>query len=501
MALSEHLKPMPYAYGLLCMRLLGKLGGVNRLFIRELINYKPDVGPGEPSFGGQGGGSLALRCEWHVDDADAADGPDGSTRDMSFSLPFPLERAVQVLRQVAAAPGIAVAGTDGAGAGVRGEEARPPPVPDVVGLISADARDLDLNSFTVARLEETKRGQSRSSFDVVRAALSALVDVDVDGGGAAAFSVCTGVDESSDADAGEVESAIQEGDGYNADFSLVCRGLFAASVLDHLKGDALVLLKGLGTHIFFFLCVNRDRITRINCDGCEVDPFHQGTDGARQKLDYGPSNHIADGKIHSLNAIGNFRLGGRLGGGVDPFIFNETLARAFACEDADLSSRAATEVMNHVIDVYHETREKVRAQAAAGDETQSSFWGDVLFENLVSKMCEVLFNISWDHRPGLMSGLFELITKMGLEWSKQFEVEVRNSIRSPFKDGGPHSHIIHIASRFCTLHYSSSKTPRKGLRTRPRIRSSSSFACHGSSSVAPSHGWRRTSSFTIVSVR
>ncbi|EJK72165.1 hypothetical protein THAOC_06330, partial [Thalassiosira oceanica] len=105
MALSEHLKPMPYAYGLLCMRLLGKLGGVNRLFIRELINYKPDDGPGGPCPGG-GGGSLALRCEWPADDDATADG----ARDASFSLPFPLERAVQVLRQVAAAPDIVVVG-------------------------------------------------------------------------------------------------------------------------------------------------------------------------------------------------------------------------------------------------------------------------------------------------------------------------------------------------------------------------------------------------------
>ena len=431
MALSEHLKPMPYAYGLLCMRLLGKLGGVNRLFIRELINYKPDGGPGESSFGGSGG-SLALRCEWQVDDDAMTDGE----QDMSFSLPFPLERAVRVLRQVAAAPDIAVVGKDDAEAD-RGE-GRTLRVPDVVGLISADARDLDLNSYAVAKLHETKRSQSRSSFEIVRAALSALVDVD---GGRAAFSVCMGVDKSSEADAEEVESVTLKGNGYNPDFSLVCRGLFAASVLDHLKDDAMILLKGLGTHIFFFLCTNRDLITRINCDGCEVDPFHQGKDGTQRGLGHGHSNHIAEGKIHSLQAFGNFRLGGQLGGGVDPFIFNETLARAFACEDVDCSSQVAAEVMDHVIDVYRETREKVNAQAATGDETHSSSWGDVLFENLVSKMCEVLFNISWDHRPGLMSGLFELITKMGLKWSKQFEVEVSDSLRARSRMVA-HTHMI-----------------------------------------------------------
>ena len=37
-ALSNHLRPAPYPYGLLTLRLLGKLGGKNRCFLRDPLD-------------------------------------------------------------------------------------------------------------------------------------------------------------------------------------------------------------------------------------------------------------------------------------------------------------------------------------------------------------------------------------------------------------------------------------------------------------------------------
>ena len=39
-ALTEHLKPAPYPYGLLCVRLVGKMGGTSRLFLREMVGLR-----------------------------------------------------------------------------------------------------------------------------------------------------------------------------------------------------------------------------------------------------------------------------------------------------------------------------------------------------------------------------------------------------------------------------------------------------------------------------
>ena len=80
LALTDHLRPAPYQYGLLTLRLLGKLGGKNRLFLqqpmdlpRENERNKYDV-------------RLKIDCEWNSSS--------------KFSLPLPLERAVFVLEKL-----------------------------------------------------------------------------------------------------------------------------------------------------------------------------------------------------------------------------------------------------------------------------------------------------------------------------------------------------------------------------------------------------------------
>ena len=98
-ALTQHLQPAPYPYGLLCMRLLGKMGGMNRLFLREIVA----VGGGGRLVNTKN--NLTLSCEWQHDGNDVnEEGNKGGANGASILLPFPLDRAVDVLRRVAALP-------------------------------------------------------------------------------------------------------------------------------------------------------------------------------------------------------------------------------------------------------------------------------------------------------------------------------------------------------------------------------------------------------------
>ena len=104
-ALSNHLRPAPYPYGLLTMRLLGKLGGRNRRFLREPL----DVSFSAPIKGE--GLFMSVPCSWSpnhefigssefAEDArDESDTKDGNAND-EYRVPLPLERAVEVLRLV-----------------------------------------------------------------------------------------------------------------------------------------------------------------------------------------------------------------------------------------------------------------------------------------------------------------------------------------------------------------------------------------------------------------
>jgi transformation/transcription domain-associated protein len=83
-ALSRHLRPAPYPYGLLTLRLLGKLGGKNREFLREPMSLPP--GPemcNNPCF---------VECKWNK-----VGGFLRSTQS-AFALPYPLGRCIRLLK-------------------------------------------------------------------------------------------------------------------------------------------------------------------------------------------------------------------------------------------------------------------------------------------------------------------------------------------------------------------------------------------------------------------
>jgi len=400
-----------------------------------------------------------MYCEWQ---GEAGDGP---SSEMPFLLPFPLGRAVDVLRSVAAAPCITVASYDN-----HSNQNSPQPLQvscqNFSELLSVDPRIFDLKRYTIEVMEETKVSQSESAFTILRAALASLLDIDNEEGNGQ-ISVCTknGVVLTKN-DAIVLPSDDEEGSDvvvpprektYNRDFKLICDGLYAASNHDDLKDEARLMLKGLGSHIFYLLLSHRENITRIDRDGCSIDPYHG--DGSSGSLD-NSQNHTAE-KIQ-FNSFGCFRLSGPLDyGDIDPFVFNEALADAFTDSGVNNSHFAAMAVMHHVVELFHHV--KGRAVATSDDDKNEPMdvevkdvevkdvgsptatgnpqpsqdateWGDIFFENLLSKLCHYCFSQPWNHRTGVMSGLFDLIIKMGLTWSQQYEVEILHTAMFIIKD-------------------------------------------------------------------
>lgn len=80
-ALSRHLRPAPYPYGLLTLRLLGKLGGKNRQFLRF---------PMELSSRSESNHAMHVECSWKH----------AGERAHPIKLPLPIESCVKLLRQI-----------------------------------------------------------------------------------------------------------------------------------------------------------------------------------------------------------------------------------------------------------------------------------------------------------------------------------------------------------------------------------------------------------------
>lgn len=83
-ALTRHLRPAPYPYGLLTLRLLGKLGGKNRAFFREpLAICSPKDASSVESF--------CLPCSWAATP---------SAREGELSLALPVDRCAEILKRI-----------------------------------------------------------------------------------------------------------------------------------------------------------------------------------------------------------------------------------------------------------------------------------------------------------------------------------------------------------------------------------------------------------------
>lgn len=94
-SLSLHLRPAPYPYGLLTLRLLGKLGGKNRQFLREPMPFIEVNGL-----------SVTTRsystCSWsRVEEVGEM-----SDASITMTLPLPITECVEILRSIALQPSV-----------------------------------------------------------------------------------------------------------------------------------------------------------------------------------------------------------------------------------------------------------------------------------------------------------------------------------------------------------------------------------------------------------
>lgn len=477
LALTRHLQPAPYPYGLLCLRLMGKLGGKNRLFLQEIMAQNRDASELIAAH------QLSLQCEWQWQSPPeiselSDEEPEVSTS--SFLLPLPLDRSVEVLRLVATSPNIVIKKDD-----IYNVQSTPTPIIDrhCSEVLFQDSRCLDVNSLSVELMENAKKEQSKAAFAVIKGALASVFDVSDCG----VFSIdCSGtcsngeekidslLDATDDANSGD---ASDNADANTNAFRRICDGLFAAAAHDCLHDEAMGLLKGVAAHVFLVVSSNEKDIIRIDSDGSTTDPF-QSPD------EYESSDHI-DGKIKPLKPFGCFRLSGPLDGDINPFAFNESLVDAFSSGP----TLAATEVMYFAIEMFRRIDSKIEERANGDDKDrkavhdeeakdddnkdesvkdgvvsaegaekmgvdelrvtsttdsssavnlEANSCGQILFEHLLSEFCLACFSKEWVDRTGVMDGLILLMRKMGLGWCKYFEVALLHTAIFVVKDAPSH---------------------------------------------------------------
>lgn len=178
-SLSRHLRPAPYPYGLLTLRLLGKLGGRNRQFLREPFasHEASTTNPVE-------GATLTVDCYWNSQYSADLD------TEKSFGLPLPLDRCVSVLRMIATAHNSmsqSIAGDS------RSEEHQTPRDSCHVAslLDTTDINRIDLSEYQQVVMMRTKQDQASACLTVLHTAVRHLTGKEVESEGVGSCHVKT----------------------------------------------------------------------------------------------------------------------------------------------------------------------------------------------------------------------------------------------------------------------------------------------------------------------
>ena len=189
-SLCNHLRPAPYPFGMLALRLLGKLGGRNRRFLDEPMNL-PIKNPEAWEHP-----AVALQCEW-AESADIIaidDKPKGTKKQKgvtaiegeggAFSLPLDeaISASVEVLKRVSKAQKLStppyppVEVPDGPTVTDPSPSISPPLPKDIHEANAARLEDCDLTAYCVEFMESVKTHQARAALQLLKTTLSTFVD-------------------------------------------------------------------------------------------------------------------------------------------------------------------------------------------------------------------------------------------------------------------------------------------------------------------------------------
>jgi hypothetical protein len=437
-ALSRHLRPAPYPYGLLTLRLLGKLGGKSRRFLREPVELCAeesirDVPPCD----------LSIQCRWvgaqDPNFSNSSAQEHTSLPSGEFSLPIPLERCVEVLKLLAATEDLRksqIVTRRKSSSGDSGTSLRDKPFTwkDSGKLWVCNVEDVDFASYCSGVMDDTRNNQAEAALQVLQSALAAILETE--------NIECRGfeIDEipSNDSDTKrEFDSTeMKHGEGlFTAapdlesrckDFFSIGLGLMYGSIVESTKDEALLVLDGFATNIFFLVASHHSCFVRIDANGSPIKDDRTADSATEKPLEGQPASE----QLGSLKPFGYYHRVGVLSDKVDPLELNRALAE-FLSERSGSATKVGLLLVRNLlrhgrglacVPMKQDTTKE------GGDERSSELHRGsfVYFENLLSNLCISCSSKEWNRRSGLQESICTMIEELGREWALKYEAELMN---------------------------------------------------------------------------
>jgi transformation/transcription domain-associated protein len=375
-SLGGHLQPAPYQFGLLTLRLLGKLGGKSRCFLQEPMDLQHSAFSDAYPEGARG---EIFKC-----------------RLGQFEYPLPIELAVSILKSIPANQRTFVELS-----ACRVQFNDKESVKNFLQQIHLEAFDLDTYNSDVSG--EVIKRVVISAFDILRSGLSSIVQVH-----SADIEAFTNLSDPETCLLGDIDSSHN-----NKMLSSILDGLMHATLFDYLKTRATLILDGFLAYIIF-VCVKYRR------------NIH-GTDMSGEQI---PSHDISDtsnGVAFEFRPFGCLQVDGPLSRTFNILIMNDLFARVLS-EGADEACQSALLMVGEIKSLFYKMSCRFNSKNSDGaiDEEETSRNRDVriIYENLLYKLCLETLSVSRVERFWLHEGIFKVMVVMGKDWSLQFQAHL-----------------------------------------------------------------------------
>jgi hypothetical protein len=419
-ALSTHLRPAPYPYGLLTLRLLGKLGGKNRRVLREPIDISHPL-----SFTDFNTERMGLDFAWSASITTGTNQVgmvrDESPRDSKFFVELPLQRCVGILRRASFSSHMTTAPASFRDR-TRGWQ-------DSEMLREHEIETLDLFSYCRDVSQETKLSQAVASLQLLRSSLTKIMSVEK---GSLEFSDTKQIVGSEQPDGSRALAEKQSFDMqthattlsmYNTDFHAICLGLMFGCALDGIKEKELHFVKGLMTSVYTIVTTNERSIARVDANGSSLNPTKTELDNDHEETpEFG---NVCEESLGSLKPFGYFEFNGPLRYTTDPLTINKALAE-FLSEPSAALNCVGLDLLEHLLrlpTLLNDEKEQGAEDFVSGELKRGPM---IFFESLLSAMCEKCLSSSWSRRDGLYKGICLMVETLGAAWGARYEVELMN---------------------------------------------------------------------------
>lgn len=418
-ALSTHLRPAPYPYGLLTLRLLGKLGGKNRRVLREPMDIK------DPASFKVHARSLRIPFSWSTEHESMETDPpleEGQTQGETkgnYTLPLSIESCVELIKRILLLSEMEKDVEPGNKATTESAILWK----DSEKLWDIPIEETDLMPYCLDVMRLTQKDQVESALAILRVALNEMIaveDFDLE-----TLDVSASVPETSREKAPQEEEAISRScvpdsfsrRGSDKDFELVSFGLMLSCAIESISESAIRFAKGLLTHTFVVVISHQSCFIRIDANGSRIGSEDDGVE------ELGSAEFFEDG-LGSLKPFGYFEQAGSLHGCTNPLIVNRSLAELLAQPSAR-AREIGLDMMHHLLNLTESLNLNL-ADANHQNPNEINRGALVFFESLLSALCEKCIVTKWNRRDGLHSGICLVLQKMGKSWSRKYEIEVMN---------------------------------------------------------------------------